>query len=145
MPVDISAATVVVSHGVVNMAGITNPAGDEMIIPFSTPASHNVGTAFGFCFTITLGNIKCNNPGPAQPSGILDGVVRKIKVLYGNGNNDNFCNANDYTAVKSVLGKSIYTPGFRPDCDFQLDGFNNANDYTEIKKNLGKSVVGSCP
>ncbi|MHC4797219.1 MAG: hypothetical protein ACYTF1_11305, partial [Planctomycetota bacterium] len=141
-PVDISGAVVTPSPSPpVTFVGTSQPNPDEMEIDLT--GTHPV-PGNGFCLIVQLDNIKCDDPGPAQPSGILNGALLKIEVLKGDANYDNFTDFNDYVKVKSVLAKNHTMPGFLPQCDVNVDGFIDFNDYVAVKSNLAKNTP-ACP
>jgi hypothetical protein len=140
--VDLSAASAAVTAGSGSVSGFSQPATDEMLIDLAG-ATHPV-PGNGFCLNVQLDGIACDNPGPAQPSGILNGAILKIEVFKGDADYDKFTGFNDYVEVKSVLGKNHTQPEFLPQCDVDVDGFIGFNDYVAVKSNLGKSTP-DCP
>ncbi|MHC4795144.1 MAG: GEVED domain-containing protein [Planctomycetota bacterium] len=140
--VDLTAASAAVTAGNGSVTGFTKPATDEMLIDLAGAVHPVPGN--GFCLIVQLDGIACDNPGPAQPSGILNGALLKIRVFKGDADYDKFTGFNDYVKVKSVLAKNSTQPEFLPQCDVDVDGFIGFNDYVGVKSNLAKSVP-DCP
>jgi hypothetical protein len=119
---------VVVSSGIVATAAIT---GDTLTIDMS-------GATNLSCLRVTLSGIACNDPSPAQPSGVMASTRLQVRQIYADVNNDGQVASGDITQVKAVSGQAANSANFRRDVN--ADGQVASGDITVTKSRSGNQA-----